>query len=284
MKAEVTDLSTYFPLLDEFEHGALLREAETPWLAVGEIAPYVAEAAERARGELPSLLPEGLVLQHRSLGHVETILYATRLVEVREALVVEGTGVVLGQGVVIEPGALIKSPAIIGTGTEIRHGAYLRGDVLTGERCTIGHDTEVKNSIFMNHSEAGHFAYVGDSILGSYVNLGAGTKLANLELRRADDKLHENFPPIFLRLAGKKIQTGLSKVSESSFSLWKPPYPGQKSRRKNQTLRFPSPLKNSLPQTSAGSAVKNYITISLTLQKSPRYSSSWLHSLQWLRR
>ena len=212
MKAEITDLSTYFPLLDGFEHADLLRQAETPWLAVSEIAAYLAEFAAGARDELPSLVPEGMVLQHRSIGRVETILYATRLVEVREPLVVEGTGVVLGQGVVVEPGALIKSPAVIGAGTEIRHGAYLRGDVLTGERCTIGHDTEVKNSIFMNHSEAGHFAYVGDSILGSYVNLGAGTKLANLELRRADDKLHENFPPICLRLDGEKIKTDLPKL------------------------------------------------------------------------
>ena len=117
MKAEITDLSTYFPLLDGFEHADLLRRVEQPWLAIAEIASYLAEAVASAREQLPSLVPEGMVVQHRSLGRVETVLYATRLVEVREALVVEGAGVVLGQGVVVEPGALIKSPAVIGAGT-----------------------------------------------------------------------------------------------------------------------------------------------------------------------
>jgi NDP-sugar pyrophosphorylase family protein len=52
--------------------------------------------------------------------------------------------------------------------------------VITGDRCVIGHATEVKNSIFLDGAQAAHFAYVGDSILGNKVNLGAGTKLANL--------------------------------------------------------------------------------------------------------
>jgi NDP-sugar pyrophosphorylase family protein len=45
----------------------------------------------------------------------------------------------------------------------------------------LGHTTEIKHSIFLNDAKAGHFAYVGDSILGNNVNLGAGTKLANLK-------------------------------------------------------------------------------------------------------
>ena len=44
----------------------------------------------------------------------------------------------------------------------------------------VGHTTEVKGSIFFDDAKAGHFAYVGDSILGKNVNLGAGTKLSNL--------------------------------------------------------------------------------------------------------
>jgi bifunctional N-acetylglucosamine-1-phosphate-uridyltransferase/glucosamine-1-phosphate-acetyltransferase GlmU-like protein len=44
----------------------------------------------------------------------------------------------------------------------------------------VGHTTEVKHTIFLNDAKAGHFAYLGDSILGNNVNLGAGTKFANL--------------------------------------------------------------------------------------------------------
>ena len=44
----------------------------------------------------------------------------------------------------------------------------------------IEHTTEFKHSVFLDGSKAGHFAYIGDSILGRDVNLGAGTKFADL--------------------------------------------------------------------------------------------------------
>lgn len=99
-----------------------------------------------------------------------------------------GKGYLLVKGQFLNLTVFIKSPAIIGSKCEIRHGAYLRENVIVGDHTVIGHATEVKNSIFMNHSEAGHFSYIGDSIIGNYVNLGAGTKLANLELRTLDMK------------------------------------------------------------------------------------------------
>lgn len=95
--------------------------------------------------------------------------------------VIMGKQIAIGKGVLIETGAMIKSPAILGDYTEVRQGAYLRGYCLAGQRCVLGHTTEIKHSIFLNDAKAGHFAYVGDSILGQNVNLGAGTKFANLK-------------------------------------------------------------------------------------------------------
>lgn len=92
-----------------------------------------------------------------------------------------GSRIAIGNGVLVEPGAMIKSPAIIGDWSEVRQGAYLRGYCLAGKRCVLGHATEIKHSILLNDAKAGHFAYLGDSILGNDVNLGAGTKLANLK-------------------------------------------------------------------------------------------------------
>jgi bifunctional N-acetylglucosamine-1-phosphate-uridyltransferase/glucosamine-1-phosphate-acetyltransferase GlmU-like protein len=108
----------------------------------------------------------------------------------------------IGEGVVVEPGALIKGPTVIESGSEIRQGAYIRGRVLIGERCVVGHTTEVKNAIFLDEAKAGHFAYVGDSILGKGVNLGAGTKLANLKMNRRI---------VTIRLEGEEISTNLYK-------------------------------------------------------------------------
>ena len=44
----------------------------------------------------------------------------------------------------------------------------------------LGHASESKHSLFLPGAKAPHFNYVGDSILGSNVNLGAGVKLSNL--------------------------------------------------------------------------------------------------------
>jgi NDP-sugar pyrophosphorylase family protein len=107
----------------------------------------------------------------------------------------------IGKGTVIEPGVLIKGPAIIGDNTGLRHGAYLRGNTLVGNDCVVGHTTELKSSVMLGGSKAGHFAYIGDSILGK-VNLGAGTKLANFKIIESD---------IEINIEGKRYKTGLRK-------------------------------------------------------------------------
>lgn len=117
----------------------------------------------------------------------------------------------VGKGTVFEPGAVLKPPAIFGRDTEIRQAAYIRGGVLVGDHCTVGHATEVKTAIFMDHTEAGHFAYVGDSVLGNYVNLGAGTRLANLPFRSLKQKQANVFPAFDLRAMNTRIHTGRSK-------------------------------------------------------------------------
>jgi len=107
----------------------------------------------------------------------------------------------IGKGNVIESGALIKGPCIIHNDNQIRQGAYIRGNVLIGDKCVVGHATEIKSSVLLGESIAAHFAYVGDSILGK-VNLGAGTKLANLKIFGTN---------IVLTIDGLKIETGLRK-------------------------------------------------------------------------
>ena len=79
--------------------------------------------------------------------------------------------------------ALLMPPLIVGERSEIRHGAYLRGDVIVGEDCVVGNSTEVKNSILFDRVQVPHFNYVGDSILGYRAHFGAGVIASNV---RAD--------------------------------------------------------------------------------------------------
>ncbi len=90
-------------------------------------------------------------------------------------------GVLVGENVSIAPTATIIPPAIIGSNTEIRPGAYLRGNVITGSDCVLGNSSEFKNCILLYHVQAPHYNYVGDSILGNYAHMGAGSICSNLK-------------------------------------------------------------------------------------------------------
>lgn len=110
--------------------------------------------------------------------------------------------VYIGPGVIVEPGAYIQGPTVIGEGSVIRHGAYIRGDCIIGRHCIVGHATEMKKSIMLDESHAPHFNYVGDSIIGRRVNLGAGTRLSNF---KSDGSLIE------VQYGDRRIPTGLRK-------------------------------------------------------------------------
>lgn len=138
-----------------------------------------------------------------------------------------GREIELGGGVLVESGAMIKAPAIIGEMSEVRQGAYLRGYCLAGRRCVLGHTTEVKHSIFLDDAKAGHFAYLGDSILGANTNLGAGTKFANLRflsgnvMIRVNDERIDTGRRKFGAILGDNTQTGCNSVTNPGTILGK---------------------------------------------------------------
>ncbi len=122
------------------------------------------------------------------------------------------TDVYIGPGAVVESGAYIEGPAYIGPRTLVRHGAYIRSNALLCEGSMVGHATEVKNSILLPGAHAPHFNYVGDSILGNRVNLGAGTKLSNLTVVSRKDPLTGRRPSIKIKILDRVHDTGLTKL------------------------------------------------------------------------
>lgn len=113
-----------------------------------------------------------------------------------------GEDVELAEGALVEAGAYVEGPAIIGKGAVIRHGAYVRAYSYIAEGAVVGHASEVKRSILMPGAHAPHFNYVGDSVLGAGVNLGAGTKISNL---KHDGSL------VQVEWKGRRHSTGLRK-------------------------------------------------------------------------
>jgi len=103
----------------------------------------------------------------------------------------------------IEPGAVLVGPAILGPGTTIRTGAYVREHVILGAGSLVGAHSEVKGSILLPGAKAPHQAYVGDSILGRGVNLGAGTICSNV--KNIGDE-------VTFRVKDRVVRTGLRKL------------------------------------------------------------------------
>lgn len=110
--------------------------------------------------------------------------------------------VYVARDVRIDPDAVILAPCIVGAGSEIRHGACLRGSALIGEGCVVGNSSEVKNSILFDGVKLPHWNYAGDSVLGAGVHLGAGAILSNLRLDRGSVTVRTD-PP---------VATGLRKL------------------------------------------------------------------------
>ena len=100
------------------------------------------------------------------------------------------------------PTAYLGAPCIIGPNTEVRHGAFIRGSALVGADCVVGNSVELKNVILFDHVQTPHYNYVGDSILGYYSHMGAGSITSNV---KADKKL------VIVHNGTEQLKTGIKK-------------------------------------------------------------------------
>jgi NDP-sugar pyrophosphorylase family protein len=175
--------TTFFDLSDPTT-AAFFNGCDYVWQALGQIEHHVARLTAGGRHI------EGEVMPGAWLGDGPLVIEA---------------------GAIIEPGAYVTGPAYIGAGAVVRHGAYARENVILLAGAVLGHASEAKNALFLPGAHAPHFAYVGDSILGHRVNLGAGTKLSNLGILSEKDRATGKRPTIKLTIDDQEYDTGLTK-------------------------------------------------------------------------
>ena len=119
-------------------------------------------------------------------------------------------GIYVGERVTIAESATLIAPVIIGDDTEIRPSAYIRGNVIIGARCVIGNSSEMKNCILCGKVQIPHYNYVGDSVLGYGVHLGAGSICSNLKSGGTSVTVHaEEDLPTGLRKCGAMLADGV---------------------------------------------------------------------------
>ena len=168
MREDITIKSLY--TLEESIAGEMLDKYTHPWEVLSDIGDMIIELGKK----LPT----------------------DRYTEISENVWIADSAKVMDS-------AHISGPCIIGEDSEVRHCAFIRGKVLIGDNCVVGNSTELKNVILFNHVQVPHFNYVGDSILGAYAHMGAGSITSNVK----SDK--EN---VVIKCHFRNIETGIKKV------------------------------------------------------------------------
>jgi bifunctional UDP-N-acetylglucosamine pyrophosphorylase/glucosamine-1-phosphate N-acetyltransferase len=142
-----------------------------------------------------------------SLLELNEYILKTKLKHEIKGVVEEGATIIppveIGEGTIIRSGSYIVGPVKIGENSKIGPNCFIRPYTSIGSHCHIGNAVEIKNSIIMDHSNAPHLNYVGDSIIGENTNLGAGTITANLR--------HDN-RTIKVEIKGKLEDSGRRKL------------------------------------------------------------------------
>ncbi|MBQ1881160.1 MAG: UDP-N-acetylglucosamine pyrophosphorylase [Lachnospiraceae bacterium] len=157
--------------LEETMAGEFLAGFEYPWEALKEIGYLI-----------------------KKLGpHLDPDIYEKR-----------GDNIWIARSAKVWPTVSVTGPCIIGERTEVRQCAFIRGNALVGDDCVVGNSTELKNVILFNHVQVPHYNYVGDSILGFYSHMGAGSITSNV-------KSDKQLVVVKDYETGEKAETGLKK-------------------------------------------------------------------------
>ncbi len=159
--------------LSRFAHAAIFDDVDLVWEALKKLPEYILGCFGVAPGE-----------HHQP---VESMRHL----------------VAISPEAVVEPGAQLLGPVIVGPRCHLAAGSVLRGPVILGEEVYVGRYSEVKASIVMDLAKVPHLSYVGDSIIGTDVNMGAGAVLSNLKL---------SWGPITVHIDGRGYETGMQKL------------------------------------------------------------------------
>ena len=148
----------------------LLREKQYPWEALSEIGAWIIAIGE--------------TLDAERFNHPASDVWIAKSAKIAATATVTG-------------------PCIIDEETEVRPGAFIRGNVWVGVGAVVGNSTELKNVILFDGVQVPHYNYVGDSILGYRAHMGAGSITSNV---KGDKSL------VVIKNGTETVETGRKKV------------------------------------------------------------------------
>ncbi len=171
-----------------------------------EIFPILERSGKSMRGEYEITDAIRVLMKEHKIKVVQlkdwkTITHPWDMLDINE-FILGKEGSQISEEAEIRSGSYIEDPVAIGKSI-IGPNCYIRKGSSIGNNCKVGNAVEIKNSIVMDNSFVSHLSYVGDSIVGRNVNIGAGTIFANLRL---DEK------SVGMRIKNKVIDSGRKKL------------------------------------------------------------------------
>ncbi len=153
-----------------------------------------------------------------------------RSARIEEGVTITGE-VAIGKKTIVKAGSCIEGPVVIGDDCTIGPMAHLRPETSIASNCTIG-KTEVYDAVIMQGTVSKHAAYLGHSVLGEEVNVGAFTVTADY---RHDAEEHTTV------VGEQKVETGRRKLGafigdRARIAIMTGFYPGRKLRADGTTL------------------------------------------------
>ena len=228
---------TYFDFsAHPFEHQALLEQNDSVYGAILGIDKYVTKwlsntisekrsSAKSFKNETPKpthtlgsfevLVEDGAVFEPaRVIGsEKDDVCYAIYVAKgarvIGSDIYLDNGSIHIGGESVVESCVGIKGPVIIGERTEVRQGAYLRGDCIIGDGCVIR--GEIKNCVLMDKANFPHPSYLGDSLCGHMTHFGNQATTANLGIF-AGLVPNDKRKPLVIRCNGKAYDFGKPKM------------------------------------------------------------------------
>ena len=148
-----------------------------------------------AAGTRSGAPPEGALV----LGDAARVRTAGATIEPGVVFDVRHGAVIVDAGAEVRHGTRLEGPCYIGPGCRVL-GGFIRGSVF-GPRCVVR--GEISASSFIGYANKSHDGFVGNSVIGHWVNLGAGTTTSNLK---------NTYGPVRLEIAGRRVDTGRTNV------------------------------------------------------------------------
>jgi UDP-N-acetylglucosamine diphosphorylase/glucosamine-1-phosphate N-acetyltransferase len=128
-------------------------------------------------------------------------VFADTRAKIEGAIINVGSGpVYIGKDAEVMEGSVIRGPFALCEGSALKMGAKIYGATTIGPHSKVG--GEVNNSVFFGYSNKAHDGFLGNSVIGEWCNMGAGSNNSNLKNNYAPVKLY-NYPK------SRFVQTGL---------------------------------------------------------------------------